>query len=136
MTVLDKAVPPLAPAFPIPLKVMALGIGAGLVLGLLLAMLAEALDRRVRFPIDLEYSASGPFLGHLEAVRRSRRDRGASALRPLSDAGPSSRSIERRNRFGPREPARYKTGNGLGNNSGVASLATPVSDTGGSTIEY
>ena len=84
MTVLDKAVPPLAPAFPIPLKVMGTGIGAGLFLGLFLAMLAEALDRRVRFPIDLEHSASGPFLGHLEAVRRSRPRIAGSrgALRP------------------------------------------------------
>jgi uncharacterized protein involved in exopolysaccharide biosynthesis len=87
MTVLDKAVPPIAPAFPQPIKVMGTGIGAGLFLGLLLTMLAEALDRRVRFPIDLEYSAAGPFLGHLEAVRRARgRARlgapGSLALRP------------------------------------------------------
>ncbi len=89
MTVLDKAVPPLAPAFPQPLKVMVTGIGGGLFLGLVLAMLAEALDRRVRFPIDLEYSTAGPFLGHLDAVRRPRRGRarigapsGGGALRP------------------------------------------------------
>ena len=78
MTVLDKAVPPLAPAFPKPLTVIPLGIGAGLMLGLLLALLAEATDRRVRFPIDLEYSASGPFLGSLDAVRRARSRVGAS----------------------------------------------------------
>jgi uncharacterized protein involved in exopolysaccharide biosynthesis len=85
MTVLDKATPPLDPAFPKPLIVIPVGIAAGLVLGLLLALLAEATDRRVRFPIDLEYAASGPFLGSLEAVRRRARARvGASgrALRP------------------------------------------------------
>jgi polysaccharide biosynthesis transport protein len=89
MTVLDKAVPPLAPAFPQPMKVMLTGIGGGLFLGLVLAMLAEALDRRIRFPIDLEYSTAGPFLGHLDAVRRPRRGRarigapsGGGALRP------------------------------------------------------
>jgi polysaccharide biosynthesis transport protein len=77
MTVLDKATPPLEPAFPKPLLVIPVGIAAGLVLGLLLALLAEATDRRVRFPIDLEYAASGPFLGSLEAVRRARARVGA-----------------------------------------------------------
>jgi succinoglycan biosynthesis transport protein ExoP len=73
MTILDKATPPLAPAFPKPMIVIPVGIGAGLALGLLLAMLAEATDRRVRFPIDLEYAASGPFLGSLDAVRMRKR---------------------------------------------------------------
>jgi polysaccharide biosynthesis transport protein len=82
MTVLDKAVPPLAPAFPKPQQVTVVGMGAGLVLGLLLALLAEATDRRVRFPIDLEYSASGPFLGSLDAVRRARSWVGASRRVP------------------------------------------------------
>jgi uncharacterized protein involved in exopolysaccharide biosynthesis len=84
MTVLDKATPPLAPAFPKPLIVIPVGIVAGLVLGLLLALLAEATDRRVRFPIDLEYSASAPFLGSLDAVRRARTRVSGSrrALRP------------------------------------------------------
>ncbi len=71
ITVLDKAVPPIAPAFPKPFVVIPVGIGAGLVLGLILALLAEAMDRRVRFPIDLEYSASAPFLGSLEMARRT-----------------------------------------------------------------
>ena len=83
MTVLDKATPPLEPSFPKPLAVIPLGIGAGLVLGLLLALLAEATDRRVRSPIDLEYSASGPFLGSLEAVRRAKGRVRASPRRAL-----------------------------------------------------
>jgi uncharacterized protein involved in exopolysaccharide biosynthesis len=37
MTVVDKAAAPLAPAFPQPLKVMSIGIGGGLFLGLFLA---------------------------------------------------------------------------------------------------
>jgi uncharacterized protein involved in exopolysaccharide biosynthesis len=84
MTVLDKATPPLAPSFPKPFMVVPVGIGAGLVLGLLLALLAEATDRRVRFPIDLEYAASAPFLGGLDVVRGARKRVGASrrALRP------------------------------------------------------
>ena len=84
ITVLDKAAPPLAPSFPKPTIVIPVGVGAGLALGLLLALLAEATDRRVRFPIDLEYSASAPFLGGLDAVRRTKGRLGAPsrALRP------------------------------------------------------
>jgi succinoglycan biosynthesis transport protein ExoP len=84
MTVLDKATAPLEPSFPKPLLVIPVGIAAGIGLGLLLALLAEATDRRVRFPIDLEYAASAPFLGSLDAVRRARARVGAPrrALRP------------------------------------------------------
>ena len=84
MTVLDKATAPLQPSFPKPLVVIPVGIAAGIGLGLLLALLAEATDRRVRFPIDLEYAASAPFLGSLDAVRRARARVGAPrrALRP------------------------------------------------------
>jgi polysaccharide biosynthesis transport protein len=84
MTVLDKAAPPVDPAFPKPFVVMAVGIAAGLALGLILALLAEAADRRVRFPVDLEYSASAPFLGAIDGGRRSRSRVGASrrSLRP------------------------------------------------------
>ena len=45
MTVLDKATPPVDPAFPKPFVVMPVGIAAGLALGLVLALLAEAADR-------------------------------------------------------------------------------------------
>jgi protein tyrosine kinase modulator len=85
MTVLDKASPPVAPAFPKPLVVLPVGIGAGLALGLILALLAEAADRRVRFPVDLEYAASAPFLGALDGARRSRARVSASSrsLRPI-----------------------------------------------------
>jgi uncharacterized protein involved in exopolysaccharide biosynthesis len=84
MTFLDKATPPLAPSFPKPMVVIPVGIGAGLALGLLLALLAEATDRRVRFPVDLEYAAAAPFLGSLDVVRRARARVGAPrrALRP------------------------------------------------------
>jgi polysaccharide biosynthesis transport protein len=85
MTVLDKASPPVNPAFPKPFIVMPVGIAAGLALGLILALLAEAADRRVRFPIDLDHSASGPFLGAIDSARRVRPSIGASRrslLRP------------------------------------------------------
>ena len=84
MTVLDKAAPPIAPAFPKPFVVLPVGIVAGFALGLILALLAEAADRRVRFPVDLEHSASAPFLGALDAGRHSRARVSASrrSLRP------------------------------------------------------
>ena len=68
ITVLDKATPPIDPAFPKPIIVIPVGIAAGLALGLLLALLAEATDRRVRFPPDLEFAAPAPFLGNLDAA--------------------------------------------------------------------
>ena len=78
MTVLDKAAPPVVPAFPKPFVALPVAISAGLVLGLILALLKEAADRRVRFPVDLEYSVAGPFLGVLERARPSRPRIGAS----------------------------------------------------------
>jgi polysaccharide biosynthesis transport protein len=72
MTVLDKASPPVAPAFPKPFVALPVGIGAGLALGLILVLLAEAADRSVRFPVDLEHSGLAPFLGALERARPSR----------------------------------------------------------------
>ena len=85
MTVLDKASPPTEPAFPKPFVVMPVGIAAGLALGLILALLAEAADRRVRFPVDLEYAAPAPFLGSLGSAGRAKPRLGASSrsLRPV-----------------------------------------------------
>jgi polysaccharide biosynthesis transport protein len=84
MTVLDKAYPPVDPAFPKPFVVLPVGIAAGLALGLILALLAEAADRRVRFPVDLEHAAPAPFLGELVSAGRSGPRIGASrrSLRP------------------------------------------------------
>ena len=81
ITVLDKATPPIDPAFPRPIIVIPVGIGAGLALGLILALLAESTDRRVRFPFDLEDAASAPFLGSLDTARRSRSRVGVSRRR-------------------------------------------------------
>ena len=63
ITVLDKATPPARPAFPKPFQVLAVAIGAGFTLGLILALLAEALNRRVRFAEDLSFASSAPILG-------------------------------------------------------------------------
>jgi succinoglycan biosynthesis transport protein ExoP len=84
ITVLDKATPPIDPAFPKPIIVIPVGIAAGLALGLLLALLAEATDRRVRFPPDLEFAAPAPFLGSLDSARS--RSRLAAARRRLRAA--------------------------------------------------
>ena len=73
MTVLDKAAPPVDPAFPKPFIVMPVGIAAGLALGLILALLAEAADRRVRFQLDLELAAAAPFLGTIGNAGRAKR---------------------------------------------------------------
>ena len=85
MTVLDKATPPIDPAFPKPFIVMPVGIVAGLALGLILALLAEAADRRVRFPVDLELAAGAPFLGTIGNTGRAKGRIGASrrSLRPV-----------------------------------------------------
>lgn len=40
-----------------------MAIGAGFTLGLILALLAEALNRRVRFAEDLSFASSAPILG-------------------------------------------------------------------------
>ncbi len=74
--VLDKAEPPIAPAFPKPLLVMPVALGAGLALGFILALLAEATDRRVRVPADFGNATSAPFLGVIEASTSRRRLRG------------------------------------------------------------
>ncbi len=76
IAVLDKAVPPIQPSFPKPFVVTAVAIGAGLALGLLLALLAEATDRRIRVPADLEFAVSAPVLGIIKVQRRPRSEAG------------------------------------------------------------
>jgi protein tyrosine kinase modulator len=72
IAVLDKAVPPSAPAFPKLNVVIPVAAGAGLTLGLILALLAEMLDRRVRLPVDLKFATSAPVLGIVRASKGSR----------------------------------------------------------------
>jgi polysaccharide biosynthesis transport protein len=86
ITVLDKATPPIDPAFPKPTIVIPVGIGAGLALGLILALLAEATDRRVRFPLDLESSTPAPFLGTIDAAKRAMPRLGRAERRRLKAA--------------------------------------------------
>ncbi len=72
IAVLDKASAPIAPAFPKPFLVIPAAVAGGLVLGVLLALIAEATDRRVRFPADLRYATSAPVLGVIEASKGAR----------------------------------------------------------------
>ncbi len=72
IAVLDKAVPPVQPSFPKPTIVLPVAIGAGLTLGIILAMLAEMLDRRIRHQADLEFATSKPVLGEIKRLRPPR----------------------------------------------------------------
>ncbi len=72
ISVIDSASPPVTPAFPKFLLVVLAGIGAGLSLGVIFALLTEALDRRIRVPSDLEFAATAPVLGTLAWATASR----------------------------------------------------------------
>ena len=135
MTVLDKASPPVEPAFPKPFIVMPVGIVAGLALGLILALLAEAADRRVRFPIDLEYAAPAPFLGTVGGGRRSRAQDRRVAPQPSAGVEGPEAARARANGFG-RRGAGSKSQTGSGNNCRVTSFARIRRGLAGRTIEY
>ena len=66
--VLDHATPPTSVSFPKPLIVVPLAAFLGLALGVILALLAEALDRRIRAKEDLEFVTQAPFLGETGGV--------------------------------------------------------------------
>ncbi|MGP0104190.1 GumC family protein [Rhodoblastus sp.] len=63
IAVIDHATPPTSASFPKPLIVWPLAAFLGLGLGVILSLLAEALDRRVRAKEDLEFVTQAPFLG-------------------------------------------------------------------------
>jgi capsular polysaccharide biosynthesis protein len=62
---LDPATPPTQAAFPKPTIVLALAFLAGLGLGVLATLIAEALDRRFRSNSDLEFITNAPLLGQM-----------------------------------------------------------------------
>jgi polysaccharide biosynthesis transport protein len=99
ISTLDKATPPGSPAFPKFFIVMMLGVGAGLALGVIFALLAEALDRRIRVMSDLEFAASAPVLGALlgpvharRLFARLQRGRGAADVKALPSRAQSQPS--------------------------------------------
>jgi uncharacterized protein involved in exopolysaccharide biosynthesis len=65
ISVVDTATPPTSVAFPKPMIIGLLSVAAGLALGVLLALLTEALDRRVRTSQDLRNAVDVPLLGEM-----------------------------------------------------------------------
>ena len=83
ISVIDRASPPTSASFPKPLLIALGAVGLGSALGLVLALIAEALDRRVRNAPDLDFAASTPVLGQLVAARaKASRALGRSLFRP------------------------------------------------------
>ena len=85
---LDPATPPTQAAFPKPIIVLALAIVAGLGLGVLATLIAEALDRRFRSNSDLEFITNAPLLGQMIDVRPKRAAFLPRVLRRLRLGGP------------------------------------------------
>ena len=72
IAVLDKAAAPISPAFPKPVLVIPAAIGGGLTLGMILALIAEATDRRIRFAADFSIATAAPMLGVIGASKRGK----------------------------------------------------------------
>ena len=72
ITILDKAVVPVSPSFPKPAQVIPAAIAAGLGLGVIIALIAEALNRKIRVARDLEFAAQAPMLGVLLSSKAAR----------------------------------------------------------------
>ncbi len=72
IAIIDKATPPTTASFPKPILVAVGSVGLGLALGLILALIAEALDRRVRYVSDLDFAASVPVLGEFRGTSRAK----------------------------------------------------------------
>ena len=70
---LDAATPPTSAAFPKKIIVVPLAAGLGLGLGVLLALLAEALDRRLRDEGDLQFVTNAPLLGVMPDIHPKKR---------------------------------------------------------------
>jgi polysaccharide biosynthesis transport protein len=66
---LDVATPPISPAFPKPFLIFALATAAGLSLGILFALIAEALDRRLRTSEELPHVTGAHLLGAMVDFR-------------------------------------------------------------------
>lgn len=114
ISMLDTAVPPGSPAFPKFMVVFALAIGAGMSLGVILALLAEAFDRRIRVPSDLDFAAGAPLLGTLLSTLPP----GRRLPRPSWNAAPALASPKQaligtsapKSWFGRKPPRRKKQG--------------------------
>jgi capsular exopolysaccharide synthesis family protein len=70
ISIVDRAVPPIRPSRPEPLVNMALAAVIGLALGVVLALLRDALDQAVRTPFDIESDLDLPMLGAAPVLKR------------------------------------------------------------------
>jgi capsular polysaccharide biosynthesis protein len=69
ISIVDYATPPTSVSFPKPLVVGLLSVCAGMALGVLLALVAEVLDRRVRTSQDLRNAFDVPLLGEMIDIK-------------------------------------------------------------------
>ena len=84
--ILERATPPSSPYTPRPLINMLLGAAAGLVVGILLALLVNSLDRRVRDRSTLERVLDLPTLGAIPTTRGKRGGKPVVGFGQNSDA--------------------------------------------------
>jgi capsular exopolysaccharide synthesis family protein len=70
ISIVDRAVPPIKPSQPKPLIDMALAAAIGLGLGVVLALLRDALDQAVRTPFDIESDLDLPMIGAAPPLKR------------------------------------------------------------------
>jgi len=80
--IISRATPPKTPSSPRTKRDVALGLAAGLVIGVCVALVREALDNRIRTREDLEARLGAPVLGVIPSSGRGYSD---GALATLSD---------------------------------------------------
>ncbi len=88
LAVLSPAIIPVAPVAPHPTRDGAIGILAGLVLGVMLGAFRDRLDRRIRDIEQLEAIYRAPTLGVVPFTKSRRRSSRSSALADFSGSGP------------------------------------------------
>jgi len=99
VTVVQRAVPPLDPAAPKPVRNTIVGVLLGLIIGVFVALLLQRLDRRVRDDEELITVAGAPVLSRVPVSARGRREDSFEALQflranlQLQDPGREARVI-------------------------------------------
>jgi uncharacterized protein involved in exopolysaccharide biosynthesis len=83
IAMIDTATPPTTASFPKPFIILSLATVLGLGLGLLLALIAESLDRRLRAADDLPFATSAPLLGVMIDIKPKKLSRWARLLRRI-----------------------------------------------------
>ncbi|WP_294540674.1 GNVR domain-containing protein [uncultured Rhodoblastus sp.] len=83
IALIDPAAPPTSIAFPKPFIIVPLAAILGLGLGLLLALIAEALDRRLRAADDLPFATNAPLLGVMIDIKPKKPSRWSNLIRRI-----------------------------------------------------